>query len=103
MSWLTPYTAPLVYAAVLLLVAFVGPASISRHDQIALNVAGTFLYLVWLSIAAFGKWRKHRVRTRNAPPHTRNSRSDSGDVKISGTSRRVRLRVRRFEGETLDD
>lgn len=103
MKWLTVQTAPLVYAAALLLVAFAAPLRIEPRDLIALNLTTTVLYLSWLFLAWLPRWRLPRERV-GSPDRNFDSPGDyQRDVTVSRAPRRIRARVRRAPGSVVED
>lgn len=103
MKWLTVHTAPIVYAAALLLVAFAAPLRIEPRDLIALNLTTTVLYLSWLFLAWLPRWRMPRERAGDAKRHFDGPSDLERDVTVPGPARRVRVGVRRAPGPVVDD
>lgn len=102
--WLNPYTAPLTYAAVLLLVAFLAPARLSPSELIGLNLTATALYLIWLPLALLPRMRRWlRDRVRGLAAHPRDSGSNLGDAAPPGAPGRSGPGVRGSEGTVVTD
>lgn len=96
--------APLIYAAVLLLLAFLAPLRLDRSQLIGLNLAASALYLCWFVLAllpGFRRWLHDRVR--DAAKHSESPGADLRNPALPRGPGRVRVRIRRAEGETLDD